>query len=91
MKMCVVLGPVVSTVKHPAYLGQKLLMVAPIAPDGSTIGTSFLAVDRVQAGPGEHVLVMQEGNGVRQLFGEQILPIRSIIVGHIDDIHIPEA
>ena len=86
MKICRVLGPVVSTVKHPAYDRQKLLAVRRLEPDLSDTDEELLAVDRVQAGEGDIVLVMQEGNGVRQLFGESKLPIRSVIVGIIDTV-----
>ena len=82
MKLCRVEGSVVASVHHPVYDGQKLLIVQPV--DG---GDSFLAVDRVQAGPGDIVLVNQEGNGTRQLLklGAQV-PIRSLIVGIVDHI-----
>ena len=62
MKLCRVEGTVVGAVHHKVYDGQKLLIVTPV--DG---GDSFLAVDRVQAGIGDTVLVNQEGNGARQL------------------------
>ncbi|OIP37719.1 MAG: hypothetical protein AUK47_13095 [Deltaproteobacteria bacterium CG2_30_63_29] len=88
MIICKVLGPVVSTVKHPTYDGEKLLIVQPVSEGLTKVGASFLAVDRVQSGPGDFVLVMQEGNGVRQLFNNPILPIRSIIVGHIDAVTV---
>lgn len=87
MRLCRVLGNVVSTVKHPSYAGQILLIVQPIDVTGDAAGPSFLAVDRVQAGPGDRVLVMAEGNGVRQILqlGKQV-PIRSLIVGVVDQI-----
>ena len=86
MKLCRVEGNVVATVHHPVYDGQKLLIVTPV--DG---GDSFLAVDRVQAGVGDTVLVNQEGNGTRQLLklGAQV-PIRSLIVGIVDDVQRDE-
>ena len=89
MRMCRVLGNVVSTAKHPAYAGQKLMVVQPIDEHGVDAGTSFLAVDRAQAGPGDRVLVMSEGNGVRQLLdmGQQV-PIRSLIVGIVDQVDV---
>lgn len=91
MLICRVMGPVVSTIKHPSYVGEKLLAVQPVETDGATPkGGSFLAVDRAQAGEGDLVLVMREGNGVRQIFGERILPIRSLIVGIVDDIDTPQ-
>jgi ethanolamine utilization protein EutN len=89
MKVCRVLGPVVATAKHPTYAGRKLLAVQPLDENGSAVGSSFLAVDDVQAGRGDVVLVMQEGNGVRQLLklGNQ-LPIRSLIVGIVDRVTV---
>ena len=86
MKLCRVIGPVVATAKHKSYLGRKLLAVQPLDEKGTAIGSSFLAVDDVQAGPGDVVLVMQEGNGVRQLLKQKDLPIRSLIVGIVDRV-----
>jgi ethanolamine utilization protein EutN len=85
--MCRVMGNVVATEKHPVYHGQKLMVVQPVDARGNDAGASFLAVDHVQAGPGDRVLVMSEGNGVRQLLdmGQEV-PIRSLIVGIIDAI-----
>ena len=92
MRICRVLGNVVSTVKHPMYAGQKLMVVKPIDASGANAGSSFLAVDRVQAGEGDTVVVMSEGNGVRQLMGMgQQVPIRSLIVGIVDEVDAPNA
>jgi ethanolamine utilization protein EutN len=88
MKLCRVIGPVVATAKHKTYVGRKLLAVQPVDELGANIGSSFLAVDDVQAGPGDIVLVMQEGNGVRQLLKAKELPIRSLIVGIVDRVTV---
>ena len=90
MKVCKVLAPVVSTVKHPTYEGQKLLLVCELDPKGEETAHDFVALDRVQAGEGDTVLVMAEGNGVRQLMGVQDLPVRSIIVGIVDEVDVGE-
>ncbi len=88
MRLCQVLGPVVSTVKHESYVGLPLLIVQPLNVTGAPEGSSFLAVDRVQSGAGDMVLVMQEGNGVRQLFkAGEAFPVRSVIVGHVDQVY----
>jgi ethanolamine utilization protein EutN len=91
MRMCRVLGNVVATEKHPVYRGHKLMIVQPVDARGDDVGASFLAVDHVQAGPGDRVLVMSEGNGVRQLLdmGQEV-PIRSLIVGIIDAVDTAE-
>lgn len=87
MKLCRVEGSVVAAVHHPVYDGQKLLIVQPVDGEGQPSGDSFLAVDHVQAGAGDLVLVNQEGNGTRQLLklGAQV-PIRSLIVGIVDAV-----
>jgi microcompartment protein CcmK/EutM len=88
MILCKVLGPVVSTEKHPAFARLKLLVVQPVDEKGAHTGKSFLAVDRaMQAGEGDTVLVLREGTGIRQLFGLPATakwPIRSCIVGIVD-------
>lgn len=92
-----VIGPVVNTVKHPALDGEKLLAVQPLNERAEPQGDVILAIDRAQAGEGDHVLVMREGNGVRQIVGrdrnlsidESIRmqwPVRSMIVGIVDAV-----
>jgi ethanolamine utilization protein EutN len=88
MRLCRVTGNVVATVKHPTYRGHKLMIVQPLDEAQRDAGPTFLAVDLVQAGPGDTVLVMSEGNGVRQILKEQKLPIRSVIVGIVDAVSL---
>jgi microcompartment protein CcmK/EutM len=88
MKICRVKGTVVATAKHPCYHGHKVLVVQPLDEHGLCCGTSFLAVDVVQAGVGDLVLVNSEGNGTRQILKQEILPIRSLIVGIIDQVEV---
>jgi ethanolamine utilization protein EutN len=87
VRYCRVLGSVVSTVKHPTYAGRTLLLVQPLDAAGQDAGASFIAVDQVQAGPGDRVIVMSEGNGVRSILkiGDQV-PIRSLVVGIVDEV-----
>lgn len=89
MRLCRVIGSVVASVKHPAYAGQRLMVVQRVDEHGNDAGESFLAVDHVQSGPGDRVLVMSEGNGVRQILdmGQQV-PIRSLIVGIVDQVEL---
>ena len=88
MRLCRVKGTVVSTVKQPCYEGRKLLVVQPVNERGEEQGHSFLAVDRVQAGEGDLVLVNSEGNGARQLIPIEKLPIRSLILGIVDEVAV---
>jgi microcompartment protein CcmK/EutM len=89
MKLAKVIGNVVATAKHEVYQGQTLLLCEPIDPKGSATGAVFIAVDRANAGVGDTVLINQEGNGARQVFGMKPtdkLPIRSVIVGVVDEV-----
>ena len=87
MKYCRVVGPMWASVKHPAYVGRTLLVVQPLDERGGDAGASFVAIDHAQAGVGDKVLVLTEGNGVRQILKVgDIVPIRSIIVGIVDSV-----
>jgi ethanolamine utilization protein EutN len=76
-----------ATVKHPAFAGRPLFVVQPLDEHGGDAGASFVAIDHVQAGVGDKVVVLTEGNGVRQILkAGDIVPIRSIIVGIVDQV-----
>ena len=81
-----VIGDLHSTINHSFYDGRKLLMVERIDPDGSALPGYLVAVDRAGSGPGETVLVLDEGNGARQVLEDSTGPVRSVIVGIVDDI-----
>jgi len=87
MRCCRVVGPMWAAVKHPAYAGRPLFVVQPLDEQGKDTGNSFVAIDHVQAGVGDKVIVLTEGNGVRQILQMgDIVPIRSIIVGIVDHV-----
>jgi microcompartment protein CcmK/EutM len=88
-----VTGTVVSTVKDPGYDGRRLMIVAPIDERGAPTGEEFLAVDHAQAGIGDRVLVLLEGNGVRQVLGVtgKMVPILELIVGVVDRVDPADA
>jgi microcompartment protein CcmK/EutM len=82
-----VVGNIVSTIKHPVYHGAKILLVEPVGPDNSPGGDLIVAVDTVQAGPGDRVLVASEGWAAMHILGaEEPVPVRSLVVGVIDRI-----
>ena len=87
MRCCRVVGPMWAAVKHPAYAGRPLFVVQPIDETGKDAGSSFVAVDTAQAGVGDRVIVLTEGNGVRQILqAGDVVPIRSLIVGIVDAV-----
>ena len=86
MRLARVRGTVVATIKHPTYNGRTLLLCQPLTPDGRNKGEQVVAVDTVQAGEGDLVLLLTEGNGVRQILGPNAGPIRTLIVGIVDEV-----
>jgi microcompartment protein CcmK/EutM len=83
-----VLGEVVSTVKHASLRGRKLLVVDRIDTGGESLGDSLIAVDSVDAGVGDTVLVLDEGSSAAIVTGLPNPPIRTIIVGVIDSVDV---
>jgi len=79
-------GCLTSTIHHPAMDGRRLLVVERLGPDGEPLDDSLIAVDLAGTGAGETVIVLDEGNGARQLLGEADLPVRSVVVGVVDEI-----
>lgn len=87
-----VFGNVVATIKHPFFDGHKLMLVERLKPRGDAEARYDIAVDLVQAGPGDTVLVLDEGSSARQLLSaEPNGPVRAVIVGIVDNIDLPEA
>lgn len=81
-----VIGTVVSTAKLEVLAGYKILMVQPVDPRGSDVGSVTLALDSVQAGVGDRVLVIDEGNSSRMIVGNPMAPIRTMVVGIVDAV-----
>jgi len=86
MKIARVVGNVLATVKHPALRAERLLLIVDEGPDGALGGQPRLALDRVDAGEGDRVLVLDEGNSAAQVLGRARGPVRTVIVGVIDEV-----
>ena len=83
-----VIGNVVATIKHPAFAHRKLMLVQRLDLAGHPTSTYDITVDDVQAGVGDTVLILDEGSGARQILQGDVLPIRAVIVGIVDEVSI---
>ena len=83
-----VIGEVVATRKHPSHEGLKLLLVQPLNLDGSDRGDALVAVDAVQAGIGEQVLLTTEGFSAFSSVGRPMAPIETAVIGIIDHLEL---
>jgi microcompartment protein CcmK/EutM len=81
-----VIGAITSTINHPFYDAKKLLVVERTDPSGAPLVDYLIAVDAVDAGPGDAVLVLEEGTGARQVYASKDGPVRCVIVGIIDAV-----
>lgn len=86
MNLGIVKGTVTATVKHRVYENRRLLVVSICDPDWVETGKETLAVDLVQAGVGDRVLTLKEGNSARAIFGERDLPMQEMVVAIVDDV-----
>ena len=81
-----VVGTVVATIKISHLDAHKLLLVDQLDLRGEPTGYYDIAVDVAQAGPGDTVLVIDEGNGARQILGLDPGAVRAVIVGVVDEV-----
>lgn len=79
-----VIGTVVSPVQIPVLDGKTLLLLRPVGPDGKPTGRTRIGIDRAQAGVGDRVIVMDEGNSARQILSDPKAAAKTIVVGVVD-------
>lgn len=85
-----VTASVVATEKHYKLEGRKVLMVQPLGLDGRDRGEPLAAVDAVDAGEGDRVLVVQEGRSASIVSGRDQSPLDAAVVAVVDhvDLHL---
>ena len=89
MVLAKVKGNIVSTQKNTHLKGHKLLIVHPIDLNSNYMGKKdIVALDFVNAGVGDTVLLVQEGKAVQQILGHRKAPVHSVIVAIVDSIDV---
>jgi ethanolamine utilization protein EutN len=83
-----VIGELTATQKHPSHEGRKLLLVQPLNLDGSNRGDAVVALDAVDAGVGDQVLLATEGFSAMTSVGRTNSPIDMAVIGFIDHIEL---
>ncbi|MBT8083240.1 MAG: EutN/CcmL family microcompartment protein [Gammaproteobacteria bacterium] len=81
-------GNVVSTIHHPVVNDRKLLFAERLDHEGKPTGGYVIALDGIGAGRGEVVLILDEGSGARQILDDASAPVRSIVVGIVDELDL---
>ncbi len=88
MTLCKVTGTIVSTQKNQTLREYKLLIVQPIDLNGILIGKDVLAIDTVDAGVGDTVLIIQEGAGARQALKRKDVPVHTVVIAVVDGFDV---
>jgi ethanolamine utilization protein EutN len=85
VKVGTIVGTVVSTINIPLLDDQRLLVCD--IQDASGVASGYtIAIDVVDAGVGETVLILDEGNSARQILGRESGAIRAVVVGVVDEL-----
>ena len=85
-----IIGSVVSTIHHRDVENRRLLLAERLDAGGSATGGYLIALDVVGAGYGETVLIIDEGNGARQVLDDDRAPIRAVVVGIVDELTLDQ-
>lgn len=83
-----VVGNVVATQKDAKLEATKLLLVQPLGLDGKEQGAAVLAIDGVDAGHGDRVLLVQEGRAAQLVLDKGVAAIDAAVVGVIDAVEL---
>lgn len=88
MFLAEVIGTVVTPEQIQDLEGRSLLMLRPLTPKGDKTKTTRVGIDRVGAGVGDRVLVIDEGNSGRAVLGLPQGAVKTIIIGFVDSIEL---
>ena len=83
-----VTGVVVATHKHYKLEGRKLLLVQPLDLEGEPRGVAVLAVDGVDAGEGDRVLIVQEGKSASMVSEREESPLDAAVLAVVDAVDL---
>ena len=83
-----VLGSVVATQKNEKLEGAKLLLVQPLDLEGKPRGAAVLAIDGVDAGIGDDVLLIQDGRSAQLVLGRGVAAVDAAVIGVVDAVEM---
>ena len=89
MILAKIVGTVVATRKDERLVASKLLVARPLDPSGKPDGNYLVAIDTVDAGFGETVLIVS-GSSARMAAGLKECPIDAAIVGIVDTVEVKD-
>jgi ethanolamine utilization protein EutN len=85
MQLGTVIGHATSTVKHPSFVGWRLVVVQPLNAERKAEADPVVAVDRFGAGAGQTVILNSDGKAAREYVGDEKSPARWFVIGTVDE------
>ena len=85
-----VIGNVWATRKHEGLKNATMLLVKPLDAEGKFTGEAQLVIDNQGAGPGDTVLIVDEGGSARKILKNSKAPVRTVVAGIVDKVHLGE-
>jgi ethanolamine utilization protein EutN len=83
-----VVGNLVATQKNAKLLGSKLLLVQPLDLKGEPKGATVIAIDGVDAGIGDRVLLIQDGRSAQLVLGRGVAAVDAAVIGVVDAVEM---
>ncbi len=77
---------VYATIADGELAGARLLLAQPVNPDGTPTGRALVAVDHVDSGEGDLVVILKEGGSARMMIGSESTPVQAVIVAVVDGL-----
>lgn len=90
MLLARIVGTVVASRKDPRLVSCKMLLARAVDPAGKVEGNHLVAIDTVDAGVGETVLIVS-GSSARMAAGMKDMPVDAVVVGIVDHVDVPKA
>jgi ethanolamine utilization protein EutN len=85
-----VVGNLVATQKNEKLEGAKLLLVQPLDLEGKDKGGTVLAIDGVDAGEGDRVLLIQDGRSAQLVLGRGVAAVDAAVIGVVDAVELTD-
>jgi ethanolamine utilization protein EutN len=91
MQIARVIGDITATRKHASHEGTKILLLQPLDLEGADRGTAIVALDSVNAGVGDRVLVTLDGYAAFTAVGRKQAPIDAAVIAVVDHVELVSA
>jgi ethanolamine utilization protein EutN len=84
MQLGTVIGYATSTIKHPSYVGYRMLVIQPLNSVRQPEADPVVAFDKLNAAVGQTIVFNADGKGARDFLGNDKSPLRYWVAAIVD-------